>query len=72
MSEYVTLVTKSDQSRLLERRRHTWKDNINNLKTDSDSQFTLRLGVYHQSVRVGAKPLEAHDQRYFSTEPLRS
>jgi hypothetical protein len=31
---------------------------------------TLRLQVYCQSVRVGAKPLETHDQYYFSTEHL--
>jgi hypothetical protein len=31
-----------------------------------------QMAVYHQSVRLGAKPLEAHDQRYFfSTESLR-
>jgi hypothetical protein len=34
---------------------------------------TLRLAVYRQSVRLGAKPLEPHDQRFFfSPEPLRS
>jgi hypothetical protein len=27
-------------------------------------RVTLRLAVYHQSVRLGAKPLETHDQ-YF-------
>jgi hypothetical protein len=27
-------------------------------------RVTLRLVVYRQSVRLGAKPLEAHDQRY--------
>jgi hypothetical protein len=32
---------------------------------------TLRLTVYRQSVRLGAKPLESHDQQFFfSTEPL--
>jgi hypothetical protein len=31
---------------------------------------TLRLAVYSQSVRLGAKPLETHDQ-YFLTEHLR-
>jgi hypothetical protein len=29
----------------------------------------LRLAVYRQSVRLGAKPLETHSQRFFSTEP---
>jgi hypothetical protein len=35
---------------------------------------TLRMAAYRKSVRLGAKPLEAHDQRsfYFATEPLRS
>jgi hypothetical protein len=36
-------------------------------------RVTLRLAVYHQSVRLGGYILEAHDQRFFfSTEPLRS
>jgi hypothetical protein len=35
-------------------------------------RVTLRLAVYRQSVPLGAKPLETHDQRFFSTEPLRS
>jgi hypothetical protein len=34
-------------------------------------RFTLRLAVYRQSVRLGAKPLEAHDHSFFSIEPLR-
>jgi hypothetical protein len=34
-------------------------------------RVTLRLAVYSQSVRLGAKPLEIHDQRFFFvTEPL--
>jgi hypothetical protein len=28
-------------------------------------RVTLRLAVYRQRVRLGAKPLEDHDQRYF-------
>jgi hypothetical protein len=33
---------------------------------------TLQLAVYRQSVRLGIKPLEIHDQIFFfSTEPLR-
>jgi hypothetical protein len=28
-------------------------------------RVTLRLAVYRQSVRLGAKPLETHDQRFF-------
>jgi hypothetical protein len=33
-------------------------------------RVTLRLAVYRQSVRLGLKPLEAHDQRIFlPTEP---
>jgi hypothetical protein len=38
------------------------------------SIVTLRLAAYHQSVLLGTKPLEVHDQRsfYFATEPLLS
>jgi hypothetical protein len=35
-------------------------------------RVTLRLAVYRQLVRVGNKPLETHDQHFFSTELLRS
>jgi hypothetical protein len=36
-------------------------------------RVTLRLAVYHQSVRLGAKPLGDHDKRFFffATESLR-
>jgi hypothetical protein len=34
-------------------------------------KVTLRLAVYRQSVRIGDKPLETHDQIIFSTELLR-
>jgi hypothetical protein len=35
-------------------------------------RVTLRLAVYRQSLRLGAKLLEAQDQRFFfATEPLR-
>jgi hypothetical protein len=35
-------------------------------------RVTLWLAVYLQSVHLGAKPLEAHDQRFlFATEPLK-
>jgi hypothetical protein len=35
-------------------------------------EVTLRLAVYRQSVRLGDKPLETHDQNfYFPTEHLR-
>jgi hypothetical protein len=34
-------------------------------------RVTVRLAVYHQLVRFGAKSLEAQDYRYFATEPLR-
>jgi hypothetical protein len=27
-------------------------------------RVTLQLAVYHQSVRLGIKPLETHDQRF--------
>jgi hypothetical protein len=40
------------------------------LVTNPDN-VTLRLAVYRQSAHLGAKPLETHDQRFFSTEPLR-
>jgi hypothetical protein len=30
-------------------------------------KFTFRLAVYRQSVRLGAKPLEAHDQSFSSS-----
>jgi hypothetical protein len=35
-------------------------------------KVTLRLVVYRKSVNIGVKPLETHDQRFSSTEPLRS
>jgi hypothetical protein len=34
-------------------------------------KITLRLVVYSQSVRLGIKPLETHNQWFFSTEHLR-
>jgi hypothetical protein len=34
-------------------------------------KFTLRLAVYRQSVRLGVKLLETHDQTFFPTELLR-
>jgi hypothetical protein len=34
-------------------------------------RVTLRLAVYRQSVRLGAKSLEAHEQSFFFIEPLR-
>jgi hypothetical protein len=35
-------------------------------------RVTIRLAVHRQSVRLGAKPLETHDQQSFLTEPLQS
>jgi hypothetical protein len=35
-------------------------------------RVTLRLADYCQSVHLGIKPLDTHDQRFFSTEPLQS
>jgi hypothetical protein len=32
-------------------------------------RITLRLAVYRQSVRLGAKPLETHDQYFFQLKP---
>jgi hypothetical protein len=34
--------------------------------TDCKVKVTLRLAVYRQSVRLGTRPLETHDQRLFS------
>jgi hypothetical protein len=45
------------------------------LERETDRQterVTFRLAVYRQSVRLCVEPLEPHDQRLFSTEPLRS
>jgi hypothetical protein len=42
------------------------------LKVKVKVKVTLRLAVYRYSVRLGAKPLETHDQRFVSTEHLRS
>jgi hypothetical protein len=36
-----------------------------------ESELTLRLAFYRQSVHLGAKPLEDHDQRFFFGELLR-
>jgi hypothetical protein len=39
--------------------------------SESESiRVTLRLAVYRQSVRHGAKPLEDHDRRFSATESL--
>jgi hypothetical protein len=40
---------------------------LTNWLTDSELRvrFTLRLVVYHQSVHLSAKPLNAHNQRFF-------
>jgi hypothetical protein len=35
----------------------------------SQSQVTLRLAVYRQSVCLGVKLLETHDQRFFQLKP---
>jgi hypothetical protein len=35
-------------------------------------RVTLRLATYRRSVHLGVKPLETHDQHFFSTERLRS
>jgi hypothetical protein len=40
-------------------------------KVEIRVKVTLRLPVYRQSICLGVKPLETHDQRIFSpTEPL--
>jgi hypothetical protein len=41
----------------LERANHHWTTNVR-------VRVTLRLAVYRQSVRLGARPLETHDQRF--------
>jgi hypothetical protein len=35
------------------------------LTTNSESESLLRLAVYHQSVRLGAKSLDTHGQTFF-------
>jgi hypothetical protein len=50
----------------------TWGWTLIKVKVEVKVTSTLWLAVYCQSVRLGAKPLEVHDQRFFSTEPLRS
>jgi hypothetical protein len=44
-------------------------DGIHTIK----KRVTLRLAIYRQSVRLGAKPLQMHGHQFilFSTEPLR-
>jgi hypothetical protein len=32
---------------------------------DGEVKVNLRLAVYRQSVRLGVKPLETHDQTFF-------
>jgi hypothetical protein len=39
-------------------------NNLRSLQSESE-RVTLRLLVYRQSVRLGAKPLEDHDQNFF-------
>jgi hypothetical protein len=39
---------------------HNWQSSKLKVKV------TLRLAVYRQSVRLGIKPLESHDHRFFS------
>jgi hypothetical protein len=39
----------------------------NTTKLKVKVKVTLRLAVYRQSVRFGAKPLEDHDQRFLSS-----
>jgi hypothetical protein len=35
----------------------------------AEVKVTLRLEVYRQSIRLGAKPLEVHDHRFFYNNP---
>jgi hypothetical protein len=39
------------------------------VKVKVKSKVTLRLAVYHQSIGLGIKPDETHDQRYFQLYP---
>jgi hypothetical protein len=48
-----------------------WHEHVR-VKVKVIVRVTLRLAVYLQSVRLGAKPLEDHHQRFFLTEPFRS
>jgi hypothetical protein len=55
--------------------RPYWMANVlqvTKLKVEVGIKVTLRPAVYHQSVRLGAKPLEVHDQRFFVTKLLQS
>jgi hypothetical protein len=44
---------------------HTNNYNTSNSLTPLSPNVTLRLAVYSQSVRLGVKPLETHDQTFF-------
>jgi hypothetical protein len=41
------------------------------IKAKVKVKITLRLAVYRQSIRLGARPLKAHKQRFFPAELLR-
>jgi hypothetical protein len=48
----------------------TSRSHTKSVKVKVKVRVTLRLTVYHQSVRLSIKPLETHDQRSPPAEPL--
>jgi hypothetical protein len=40
-------------------------EHASSLQVEVKVEVTLRLAIYHQSVRLGVKPLETHDHRFF-------
>jgi hypothetical protein len=56
---------------VLTRCRGEYLDLRREIRVTVRARITLRLAAYGQSVRLGAKPLETHDQYIFSTDYLR-
>jgi hypothetical protein len=52
-------------------RDHILLPQIQDWSLEVKVKVTLRHAVYGQSVRLGARPLLTHDQRFFLTELLR-
>jgi hypothetical protein len=44
---------------------HNYKSQLTQKQLKAKVKVALRLAVYRQSVRLGVKPLETHDQRCF-------
>jgi hypothetical protein len=58
--------------RIMAHLRLNWTLESQSVSQSVKVRVTLRLAVYHQSVRLGGKPLETHDQIfYFTTDYLR-